>query len=99
MSPAIFKAFLLAEGFPEPVLVERERNGFLDLHSHSFEVRALITHGQMEITIDGESQSYGVGEAFYLTQNQVHSERYGSDGVRYLASRRQPPPKQNQSEH
>jgi quercetin dioxygenase-like cupin family protein len=93
MTPAIFKAFLLAEGFPEPVLVERERNGFLDLHSHSFEVRALITHGQMEITIDGDRQSYGVGEAFHLTQNQVHSERYGSDGVRYLASRRQLPPK------
>jgi quercetin dioxygenase-like cupin family protein len=92
MTPAIFKAFLLAEGFPEPVLVERERNGFLDLHSHSFEVCALITHGQMEITIDGDSQSYGVGEAFHLTQNQVHSERYGSDGVRYLASRKQLPP-------
>ena len=89
MSPSIFKAFLQVEGFPEPVLVERERNGFLDLHSHAFEVRALITHGQMEITIDGDSQSYGVGDAFHLTQNQVHSERYGSDGVRYLASRKQ----------
>jgi len=93
MTPSIFKAFLLVEGFPEPVLVERECNGFLDLHSHAFEVRALITHGQMEITIDGDSQSYGVGDAFHLTQNQVHSERYGSDGVRYLASRRQPTPK------
>jgi quercetin dioxygenase-like cupin family protein len=93
MTPAIFKAFLLAEGFPEPVLVERERNGFLDLHSHSFEVRALITYGQMEITIDGDSQTYGVGEAFHLTQDQIHTERYGSDGVRYLASRRQQPPK------
>jgi quercetin dioxygenase-like cupin family protein len=92
MTPAIFKAFLLAEGFPEPIMVERERNSFLDLHSHSFEVRALITYGQIEITIDGDSQSYGVGEAFHLTQNQVHSERYGSDGVRYLASRRQLPP-------
>ena len=92
MSPSIFKAFLLVEGFPEPVMVERERNGFLDLHSHSFEVRALITHGQMEIAIDGDSQSYGVGEAFHLRQNQVHSERYGSEGVRYLASRRQLPP-------
>jgi quercetin dioxygenase-like cupin family protein len=92
MTPAIFKAFLLAEGFPEPVLVERERNGFFDLHSHSFEVHALITHGQMEITIDGDSQLYGVGDAFHLTQGQVHSERYGSDGVRYLASRRQLPP-------
>lgn len=92
MTPAIFKAFLLIEGFPEPVLVERECNGFLDLHSHSFEVRALITHGQMEITIDGDSQSYGVGDAFHLTQGQVHSERYGSNGVRYLASRRQLPP-------
>jgi quercetin dioxygenase-like cupin family protein len=92
MSPSIFKAFPLVEGFPEPVMVERERNGFLDLHSHSFEVRALITHGQMEITIDGDSQSYGVGDAFHLTQNQVHSERYGSDGVRYLASRKQLPP-------
>ena len=93
MTPAIFKAFLLVEGFPEPVLVERERNGFLDLPSHAFEVRALITHGQMVITIDGDTQSYGVGEAFHLTQDQIHSERYGSDGVRYLASRRQPPPK------
>jgi len=93
MTPAIFKAFLLVEGFPEPILVERERNGFLDLHSHSFEVRALITHGQIEITIDGDSQSYGVGEAFHLMQDQVHSERYGSDGVRYLASRKQPYPK------
>jgi quercetin dioxygenase-like cupin family protein len=93
MTPANFKAFLLAEGFPEPVLVERERNGFLDLHSHVFEVRALITHGQIEITIDGDSQSYSVGEAFHLTQDQIHSERYGSDGVRYLASRRQPPSK------
>lgn len=92
MTQAIFKVFLLAEGFPEPVLVERERNGFLDLHSHTFEVRALITHGQMEITIDGEGQSYGVGEAFHLMQNQVHSERYGSDGVRYLANRSQLPP-------
>ena len=89
MTPSIFKAFLLVEDFPEPIMVERERNGFLDLHSHSFEVRALITHGQMEITIDGDSQSYGVGDAFHLTQNQVHSERYGSDGVRYLASRKQ----------
>ena len=91
MTPAIFKAFLLVEGFPEPVLVERERNGFLDLHSHSFEVRALITQGQIEITIDGDRQSYSVGEASHLTQNQVHSERYSSDGVRYLASRRQLP--------
>jgi quercetin dioxygenase-like cupin family protein len=91
MTPAIFKALLLADGFPEPVLVERECNGFLDLHSHSFEVRALITHGQMEITIDGDSQPYGVGDAFHLTLNQVHTERYGNDGVRYLASRRQPP--------
>lgn len=88
MTPEIFKAFLLAEGFPEPTLVERERIGFLDLHSHSFEVRTLITHGQMEITIDGDSQSYGIGEVFHLMQNQVHSERYGSDGVRYLASRK-----------
>jgi quercetin dioxygenase-like cupin family protein len=89
MTPAIFKAFLMVEGFPEPVLVERERNGFLGPHSHSFEVRALITQGQMEITIDGNSQLYGVGEAFHLKQSQIHSERYGSEGVRYLASRRQ----------
>jgi quercetin dioxygenase-like cupin family protein len=74
------------------VLVERERNGFLGPHSHSFEVRALITHGHMEITIEGDRQLYGVGEAFHLTQNQIHSERYGSDGVQYLASRRQLPP-------
>lgn len=89
MTPVAFKVLLQAEGFPEPLLVERECNGFLGLHSHSFEVRALVIHGQMEITIDGVKQSYGVGEAFHLKPNQIHSECYGSDGVRYLASRRQ----------
>jgi len=34
MKQEVFIEKLTKEGFPEPVLVEREVGGFLDLHSH-----------------------------------------------------------------
>ena len=83
---------LVLEGFPEPTLVEREADGFLDDHTHPFEVKALVVSGQIDLVVDGVSTSYISGELFHLLENQVHTERYGNNGVQYLASRK------NQSE-
>lgn len=79
---------LAKDGFPEPLLVERQANDSLGVHAHPFEAKALILSGQIDITIAGIKTSYRVGDVFHLLKNQEHSESYGSTGVRYLAGRK-----------
>ena len=88
MNLEAFLKMLGAEDFPEPVLVVRERNGFLDNHAHSFEVRALVTQGQIDIVIDGSKRNYLTEDVFHLPHSQGHAESYGNEGVQYLASRK-----------
>lgn len=75
-------------GFTEPVLVQYPENGYLDQHSHPFEVWALVVEGSLKIQIDGIDHAYYVGDVFHLDFAQPHSEYYGSNGVKYLASRK-----------
>jgi hypothetical protein len=92
MTKEQFLSMLVLEGYPEPTLVEREAGGFLDDHTHPFEVKALVVSGQIDLVVDGVRTCYISGELFLLLENQVHTERYGNNGVQYLASRK------NQSE-
>jgi quercetin dioxygenase-like cupin family protein len=84
-----FLRLLRQDGFPEPVEVEQVPNGRLGIHEHPFEVKALVTEGCIEIVIDGVSRVYKTGDIFQLSFQQAHSESYGPDGVKYLASRKQ----------
>ncbi|APB99660.1 cupin domain-containing protein [Polynucleobacter asymbioticus] len=88
MKPEAFLEKLAKEDFPSSVLVEREVGGFLDLHSHPYEVQALVIEGQIDITIGGIKTAYLAGDVFHLLPNQIHSENYAAKGVKYLASRR-----------
>lgn len=88
MKPEAFLEKLAKEDFPAPVLVEREVGRFLDLHSHPYEVHALVIEGQIDITINGIKTAYLAGDAFHLLPNQIHTENYGAKGVKYLASRK-----------
>jgi len=88
MTKEQFLSMLVLEGFPEPILVEREADGFLDDHTHPFEVKALVVSGQIDLVVDGVRTVYVSGDVFHLSANQVHTERYGSNGVQYLASRK-----------
>ena len=88
MKPEAFLEKLAKEDFPAPVLVEREVSGFLDLHSHPYEVQALAIEGQIDITIGGIKTAYLAGDVFHLPPNQIHSENYAAKGVKYLASRK-----------
>ena len=83
-----FLKVLSQDSFPEPVLVVREQGGFLDTHTHPFEVKALVTQGQIDIVIDGLKQTYVSGDVFHLMHSQEHAESYGNQGVQYLASRK-----------
>lgn len=83
-----FLKILAEENFPEPTLVVRERPGFLGSHSHPFEVKALVMDGQIDLIVDGLKRVYLPGDVFHLDFEQVHAERYGNQGVSYLASRK-----------
>lgn len=88
MKQEVFLEKLAKEGFPEPALVEHEVGGFLDLHSHPYEVQALILDGQIDIIIGGIKSTFLAGDVFHLLPNQIHTENYGAKGVKYLASRK-----------
>jgi hypothetical protein len=88
MNKSQFLEKLSNEGFPTPVMVEREANASLGIHTHPFEAKALIISGQIDITVDGIKTSYRAGDVFHLRKDQEHSESYGPRGVTYLAGRK-----------
>ena len=89
MEREVFMKILAAEGFEEAVTVAREPGGFLDLHAHPFEAKALILKGELRLKVDGVEQSYQTGQVFHLPADQPHFEQYGPQGVEYLVGRRQ----------
>ena len=88
MEPEVFKKILATEGFGEAVTVMREPSGFLDLHAHPFEAKALILKGELLLKVDGAEQSYQTGQVFHLPAGTPHFEQYGPQGVEYLVGRR-----------
>ena len=89
MNTEQFQLLLEREGFPESVEVGQAPYGQLGNHEHPFEVRALVIQGSIDITIHGKSRTYQAGDVFELGFKEVHSESYGPEGVKYLASRKQ----------
>ena len=88
MTKTEFIHMLMQEGYPDPVEIKHEPHESLDDYSDPFEVYALILVGEIELMIDDESSIYRPGDIFYLGAQELHSEKYGKDGVLYLASRR-----------
>ena len=64
MQKQTFEQAVMADGFDQPVEVSREANGFLDVHSHPFEARALILCGEIETGLGDTKQTYWAGEVF-----------------------------------
>ena len=79
---------LRAEGYAEPVLVQRAANGRLDDHANPFEAKALILKGEIRVHAGGEIKIYRAGDVFHLRRDEPHRESYGPDGVEYLSGRR-----------
>ncbi|TFY98733.1 cupin domain-containing protein [Ramlibacter rhizophilus] len=84
-----FLSRLRAEGFAEPVAVERDAGYRLDLHDHPFEAYALITEGELSIEVDGVATAYPAGSTFRLAPHTPHREWAGAAGARYLSGRRE----------
>ena len=83
-----FRQKVLAAGFDEVIEREWEPNTVLEIHTHPFGVHAILTRGEMWLTMNGQIQHLLPGAVFELEPNVPHDERYGAEGASYWVARR-----------
>ena len=88
MKPEDFEAQLKADNFDEITLLEKPVGYAMGEHQHPFDARALITKGDITLTVNGVSTTYGVGDIFRLPAQTPHHENAAPYGVTYLVGRK-----------
>ncbi|MES2887882.1 MAG: AraC family transcriptional regulator [Pseudomonadota bacterium] len=83
-----FEASARADGFTEVLVRHWGADLVLDLHTHAFEARALVTQGEMWLTCEGLPRHLVPGDTFVLAADAPHAERYGPQGATYWVARR-----------
>jgi quercetin dioxygenase-like cupin family protein len=71
-------------------VIERESasNYVLETHTHPFGVHAILTRGEMRLTMNGHTQHLQPGAIFELEPNVPHYELYGAEGAAYWVARK-----------
>jgi len=77
-----------AAGFDEVIERHWEPLTVLDTHTHPFAVQALVTQGQLWLTVQGQTRELRAGDRFELERDVPHEERYGPEGATYWVARR-----------
>lgn len=91
MSPANFEAFrlqALIEGYDEVIEREWAPLTVLDMHTHPFAARAVVTRGEMWLTVGDLTRQLRAGDTFQIDREVPHAERYGAEGATYWVARR-----------
>ena len=88
MNTKDFEAQLKADKFDEITLVEKPVGYAMGEHHHPFEARALITKGDITLTVNGVATTYAAGDIFCLAAQTPHDENASAHGVTYLAGRK-----------
>jgi len=83
-----FRTQALAEGFDEVLERRWEPDTVLDTHTHPFAVKAVVTAGELWLTVDGQTRHLQPGDTFMLDRDVPHAERYGPSGAAYWVARR-----------
>jgi len=89
MNLAEFEALLHAQSYGEIVTVDKPAGYQMGLHQHTFDACALITAGEITISVAGVETRYGVGDIFRLSAGTPHLEDAAVQGVSYRVGRRQ----------
>lgn len=84
-----FEALLHAQSYGEIVTVDKPVGYQMGLHQHAFDACALITAGEISISVAGVETRYGVGDIFRLSAGTEHLEDAAAQGVSYRVGRRQ----------
>ena len=83
-----FKQQALAAGFDEVIERDWPPHTVLDTHTHPFAVHAILTRGEMWLTMNGQTQHLLSGSVFELERDVPHDERYGPEGASYWVARK-----------
>ncbi len=83
-----FRSRLEASGFPQPSDHEYLGNNDVDMHTHDFDVMLLVTEGEFELILEGESTVYSTGDTCTLKAGTLHTEKTGPAGAKALLSKR-----------
>jgi hypothetical protein len=88
LSFAGFKDAALAEGFDEVLERRWDAHEVLEPHRHPFDVRGLMVQGELWLTRGEDTQHLQPGDRFEIPCNELHAERYGSEGAIFWVARR-----------
>jgi fumarylpyruvate hydrolase len=83
-----FEGDARARGFDEVIERRWANDLVLDTHTHSFDVDALVTQGEMWLTCGEQTRHLRAGERFTLDRDLPHAERYGAEGAIVWVARR-----------
>ena len=83
-----FAQQLTDEGFDEVFTKTLPAKQRIAPHTHQFDVKALVTDGEVTLGVDGQLTTYRVGEVFTMAKGCEHSELYGDAGVSYVVGRK-----------
>ncbi|HYL63479.1 MAG TPA: cupin domain-containing protein [Candidatus Methylomirabilis sp.] len=72
------------EGFGHTFVWQDGPNTYYSEHTHETETAHIILNGEMNLTMDGRSKTYRVGERCDVPAGAVHSAKMGPQGCRYL---------------
>lgn len=84
-----FESMLKAEGYTTITPIERPVGYALGEHDHPFDACALITRGEITLTVNGVATTYAAGDIFRLPARTLHLESAGPAGVSYISGRRE----------
>lgn len=83
-----FDAAALAQGYEQVLDRVWAPLTVVETHTHPFAAKALVTQGEMWLTVDGQTRHLRPGDGFELARELPHSERYGPEGATYRVARR-----------
>lgn len=91
MKPATFAVFeqeSRSAGYDE--ILERvwEPNKVIPTHTHPFDVTAIITQGDMVLTVGDQQRHLRQGDSFDVAAGVQHAEHYGEQGTSLWVARR-----------
>ena len=74
-------------GHENIVLIEKDANHSFDEHFHSFNIDIIIICEFLEICLSNSNMALSPGSKFKLDTVELHPEKAGPEGVKFLRTR------------
>ena len=76
-----FDAYRLAAAGCEVLFATYPAGTSIEPHTHPTENVGVITKGQLTLTMDGETTTYGIGDWYHVPANATHAATFAVDSA------------------